>query len=146
MVTSHLVRLRLALAAATLGALAMAVASACSDDDSPDGRSACSTGPAYVDAGQFALGNAVPGDHPDCIPRCSADTTPGRLSITQVPSGACTVAGEICNLGVIYPCGDAPIGREDEMQCVCTSGQWRCFIATQGAGICVAAIPDARAD
>ena len=84
-------RTALAAAGAIIGVLLMAAANACNDDgpapdgDVPPARSPCSTGPAYVDAGQFATGTPSTTVLPTCIARCGTSPSDGPA---VVPSGA----------------------------------------------------------
>lgn len=83
--------------------------------------------------------------YPACAARCVAGRSPpAPQSLEALPSGACTVEGERCGMGLQYFCppDGVVLGRVDLMRCTCTSGSWSCVTAIQGAGICAGASPD----
>lgn len=75
--------------------------------------------------------------HGRCTPRYGASTgRNGFYRVEDLPSGTCT-ASEPCDMAAEQVCGCPSIqGPVSSFRCTCTSGQWKCIVLAQGAGIC----------
>lgn len=115
------------------------------DADSGAGaqRSACSTGPAYDYRSQFPdePGATSVSTEPECTPRCGtgrrAGATVNPFSIEALPSGACSVEGELCAMAAQATC---PCPNEQApsnvYRCRCSGASWTCSIIQAGGSIC----------
>jgi hypothetical protein len=109
--------------------------------DASEAASPCSTGPAYdASANSTPFPYRPPSDAgalPTCTPRCgSKGPSAGFSNVDALPSGACSQEGELCGMSVSYYCEGAGLGRVDGMECACEGGTWKCWITSQGGGIC----------
>ena len=119
---------------ATAFAVTLVAVISCGDDDDFDKPAPCSTGPAYPSGFQFGSDRSA-GSFPSCTPRCEykggfAPMSSGAVYIDAVPSGACSLDGYKCSMGVADQCAVHSI------ICTCATDHWVCGYFAAGGGIC----------
>ena len=137
--------------ALVFGALttALVVGLACSSSSSSDDydgprTTTCSTGPAWgLDTQPPAYTGPQLDGVPECVPRCGAEAKlpgPGFVrAVAALPSGTCQHEGEPCGMAAAYTatCNGVTQGCDlSTYQCRCESGNWRCYVTSQGGGVC----------
>lgn len=109
----------------------------------PQSTEPCSTGPAHTVA-DFPQSTNIDGQYARCTPRCGTEALPMGDDLAQVPSGACSTEGDICDMSLGLAChfegGITEPGPVSGLRCTCEKGTWACAITEQGAGICARAL------
>ena len=90
-----------------------------------------------------------------CTPRCGATKVSfagGNVyyTDTDLPSGACSTDGELCDMAGTAPlrtCHGQTFGcAVNVYRCTCSGGKWGCVMTSQGGGTCGACIEDGGAE
>ena len=135
---------------ALLSIATVVMAIACSPSSSEgtyDGprTTTCSVGPPYdVQSYPPARAASSSANVGACVPRCGGEEMYPGLSgpiyaIAALPSGACPNDGELCTMtaAVVRSCQGQTRGCDVSLfECACESGSWRCYVTSQGGGVC----------
>jgi len=128
-------------------ALVFTIVVACSGSSEVQHSVRCSEGPAQYGDATFPPPrdpSANGASLPECIPLCGGAkiSSPPYIPaypIEQLPSGSCEFDGDRCRVtgGTTQTCGiDTKLCNNSEFEGFCEDDQWRCYVTSQGAGLC----------